>query len=74
MPRPRTRKTGKVYLANQSFIVNIDANGNVVTDGSGIDKAFHEGRTRAYEGDGVLDHAPDYFDELEDVDTAQNYE
>jgi hypothetical protein len=72
MPRPR--KTGKVYIANQSFIVNLDDNGRVTTDGSGISKAFHEGRTRAYEGDKIIDHAPDYFDELEDVDQSQNYE
>jgi hypothetical protein len=45
-----------------------------MTDGSGIDKSFHENRTRAYEGDPIVDHAPDWFDELEDVDTAQSYE
>jgi hypothetical protein len=59
----RPRKTGKVYIANQSFIMNVD----------GIDKAFHEGRTRAYEGDEALERAPDYFDELADVDQAQSY-
>jgi hypothetical protein len=71
---PRKRKTGKAYLANQSFVVNLDANGRVMTDASGIDKSFHEGRTRAYEGDPIVDWAPDWFDELEDVDMAQSYE
>jgi hypothetical protein len=74
MARARARKTGKVYIANESFVVNLDANGRVMTDGSGIDKSFHENRTRAYEGDPIVDHAPDWFDELEDVDTAQSYE
>jgi hypothetical protein len=63
MSRPR-RKQGKAYIANESFVMNID----------GIDKAFHENRTRAYEGDEVLERAPHLFDELEDVDTAQSYE
>jgi hypothetical protein len=71
---PRKRKTGRAYIANQSFVVNLDTNGKVMTDGSGIDKSFHEGRTRAYEGDGVVDWMPDWFDELEDVDMAQSYE
>lgn len=60
----RPRKQGKVYIANQSFVANVD----------GVDKAFHEQRTRAYEGDKILEQAPDLFDELEDVDTAQSYE
>ena len=60
----RPRKQGKVYIANQSFVANI----------GGVDQAFHEGRTRAYEGDEVLKIAPNNFDELEDVDTAQSYE
>lgn len=60
---PRIRKQGKVYIANESFIVNID----------GVDKAFHQNRTRAYEGDEVLEKAPNYFDELADVDEGQSY-
>jgi hypothetical protein len=74
MARARARKTGKAYIANESFVVNLDDSGRVTTDGSGIAKSFHEGRTRAYEGDGVIDHMPDSFDELEDVDMAQSYE
>src|SRR5207253_933527 len=35
----RPRKQGKVYIANQSFVANI----------GGVDQAFHEGRTLAYE-------------------------
>jgi hypothetical protein len=54
--------------------VNLDSNGRVMTDASGIDKSFHEGRTRAYEGDDVVEKMPDLFDELQDVDMAQSYE
>jgi hypothetical protein len=71
---PRKRRTGTIYIANQSFIVNLDSNGRVMTDASGIDKSFHEGRTRAYEGDDVVEKMPDLFDELQDVDMAQSYE
>jgi hypothetical protein len=43
-PQGRTaRMHRQVYIANQSFVANVN----------GIDKAFHEGRTRAYEGDEI---------------------
>lgn len=61
MPRKRTRPTGQVYIANESFVTNVN----------GVDKSFHAGRTRVYEGDEVLDRLPDYFDLLEDHDADQ---
>lgn len=66
MPTGRTtRKQGKqVYIANESFVANID----------GIDKAFHQGRTRAYEGDEVVEKYPHLFDLLEDHDADQSYQ
>ena len=59
-----TRKAGKIYIANESFVANVN----------GIDKAFHAGRTRVQEGDEILERCPDYFDELEDHDATQAYE
>jgi hypothetical protein len=53
----------QVYIANESFVANVN----------GVDKAFHEGRTRAYEGDEILERCPDYFDRLDDVDASQSY-
>ena len=62
MPRQRkTRLQGQVYIANESFVTNVD----------GVDKQFHQGRTRVYEGDPVLDRLPHYFDLIEDVDESQ---
>lgn len=55
------RKTGKIYIANESFVANVN----------GIDKQFHAGRTRVYEDDEILKRAPNYFDELEDFDADQ---
>lgn len=58
----QTRKTGKqIYIANESFVANV----------KGIDKAFHQGRTRVYEGDEILDRCANYFDLLEDHDDNQ---
>ena len=62
------RKKGQVYIANQSFVVSVDGNGRVTTDGSGITKEFHAGRTRVVEGDPILDHCDGLFDLLEDHD------
>lgn len=58
MPRQRTvsRTRGQVYIANESFVANVN----------GIDKSYHQGRTRVAEGDPVLEQAPHYFDLLED--------
>ena len=65
MPRPAaSRVHKKVFIANESFVANI----------GGIDKAFHEGRTRAREGDEVLERYPQFFDLLDDVDQYQSYE
>ncbi len=47
---------GQVYIANESFVANVN----------GVDKAYHQNRTRVYEGDPVLDQAPHLFDMLED--------
>ena len=67
MARPRTtsRQSGQIYIANQSWVIGLK-DGKVVTDGTGVDKSFHEGRTRVYEGDPVYAHMPDHFDLLED--------
>ena len=48
----QTRQTKAVYIANESFVANID----------GLDKAYHQNRTRVREGDKVLDLYPDLFD------------
>lgn len=61
MPRQRrttTRVRGQVFIANESFVANVD----------GIDKQFHAGRSRVYEGDQILTQVPQYFDLLEDHD------
>ena len=64
MARPRIQKPkGQVYIANESFVANVD----------GIDKAYHQGRTRAREGDPILEQVPHLFDLLEDHDEAQDY-
>ena len=64
MPTQKLNRVNRqVYIANQSFVANVN----------GIDKAFHEGRTRAYEGDEILERCPDYFDLLDDVDNNQSY-
>jgi hypothetical protein len=57
------RKGGRIYIANESFVANVD----------GIDKAFYAGRTRVREGDQILERCPNYFDELEDHDASQSY-
>ena len=51
-----SRMQGQVYIANESFVANVN----------GIDKAYHQGRTRVYEGDPVLEQAPHLFDLLDD--------
>ena len=51
-----SRMQGQVYIANESFVANVN----------GIDKAYHQGRTRVYEGDPILEQAPHLFDLLED--------
>ena len=58
MARQRTvsRMQGQVYIANESFVAKVN----------GVDKAYHQGRTRVAEGDPVLEQAPNYFDLLED--------
>ncbi len=68
MARPRTtrRQDQQVYIANESFVANIGANGEVRTDGTGQDKSYHAGLTRVYEGDPILDWTPQHFDLLED--------
>ncbi len=66
--RTVSRQQGQIYIANQSFVVNMK-DGRVMTDGSGVDKSFHEGRTRAFEGDAIVDHMPDHFDLIEDHQT-----
>jgi len=48
MPK-RPPKNALCYIAAESFVANVD----------GIDKSFHEGRTRVYEGDPILDRTPD---------------
>jgi hypothetical protein len=49
MPRPPKQ----VYIANESFVAKID----------GIEKAYHQNRTRVREGDKVLELYPHLFDE-----------
>ena len=58
MPKPRTvrRVDQQVYIANESFVANVN----------GQDKNFMAGLTRVYEGDEILERCPDYFDLLED--------
>jgi hypothetical protein len=56
----------QVYIANESFVANLDGNGKPLTDGSGQDKQFFQGLTRVYEDDPILDWAPQHFDMLED--------
>ena len=45
-------KPKQVYVANESFVANID----------GIDKAYHQNRSRVREGDPVLEKYPHLFD------------
>jgi len=58
MPRQRTtrRQDQQVYIANESFVANVN----------GQDKSFMAGLSRVYEGDEILDRCPNYFDLLED--------
>ena len=58
MARPRTtrRMDQQVYIANESFVANVN----------GQDKSFHAGLTRVYDDDQILDRCPNYFDLLED--------
>ena len=58
MTAQKRRMDRQVYIANESFVANVN----------GIDKQFHQGRTRAYEGDEIVERCPDYFDLLEDYD------
>ena len=58
MPKTVERKKKQVYIANESFVANI----------KGIDQAFHQGRSRAQEGDEVVVKYPHLFDLLEDHD------
>jgi len=60
MPR-KPPKGAQCYLPTDSFSLNVDAKGNVTTDGSGTPRSFAEGRTRVYEGDPVLDWMPDHM-------------
>ena len=53
-----SRMQGQVYIANESFVADPLKNG--------IDKAYHQGRTRVYAGDPILEQAPHLFDLLED--------
>jgi len=61
---PKQQQQRSVYIANESFVASI----------GGIDKAFHQGRTRAYEGDEVVKKYPHLFDLLEDHDSDQSYQ
>jgi len=63
-PKTVQRKKRQVYIANESFVANV----------GGLDKAFHQNRTRVYEGDEMLERAPHLFDLLEDADESQPYE
>lgn len=55
MPRRRMQSDGKVFIANDSFVMNI----------GGVDQSFHANRTRVREGHEALVRAPHLFDELE---------
>ena len=48
----QTRQSRAVYIANESFVAKID----------GVEKAFHQNRTRVREGDKVLDLYGHLFD------------
>lgn len=48
MPK-RPPKNAQCYVPTDSFVANVD----------GVDKQFHEGRTRVYEGDPILERTPD---------------
>jgi hypothetical protein len=61
MPVKTTTKKGNVYIANESFIAQEN----------GIDQAFHQGRTRRYESDEIVQRCPHLFDLLEDVDNSE---
>lgn len=63
MPRSRTtqRDQGRVYIANESFVGNV----------SGVDRQFHQNRTRVREGDEAQVKWPHLFDLLEDADVNQ---
>jgi hypothetical protein len=59
---PRTRRSrlgGQVYVPNDSFVAQ---------DENGMDKQYHQNRTRVYEGDPILEKAPHLFDLIEDAD------
>lgn len=63
MAKTVTRKKS-AYIANESFVMAV----------GGIDKAFHQGRTRVTEDDEAYQRAPHLFDLLEDHDASQSYE
>lgn len=46
------QQTKAVYIANDSFVAKVD----------GIEKAYHQNRTRVREGDKVLELYPHLFD------------
>ena len=64
MPQRTVKRKKTAYIANESFVMNI----------GGIDKAFHQGRTRVTEDDEAYRRAPQLFDLLEDHDASQSYE
>lgn len=51
---PLTKDQDQLYIANDSFVANID----------GIDKAFHAGVTLARAGDKAVELYPHLFDPL----------
>ncbi len=57
MPRKTAPKGAQIYIAAESFVANVD----------GVDRQYHEGRTRVYEGDPILERTPeDWWFLLED--------
>jgi hypothetical protein len=63
MTKTVSRRGGQQYIANESFVINVN----------GIDKAYHQGRTRVHESDEAYKKAPHLFDLLEDHDESQSY-
>lgn len=64
MPERTVRRKKSAFIANESFVMNI----------GGIEKSFHQGRTRVTEDDEAYKKAPHLFDHLEDHDASQSYE
>jgi len=55
------KNKGTVCIANESFVAKEN----------GVEQAFHQGRTRRYEQDDIVQRYPHLFDLLEDVDNSQ---